>query len=339
MISTTITISTTTKPENAPPVPVPPPPPPPEKPPPPPPPPPLKPLLPPPAPARAAGRGEGEEPEGDQRGDGSAHAPIQAARRAGSGGAGRGGVALGHGRLADGAHPGRLRRGAGRRVADPDRAQQPADRHEQRRDQGPDVERVRPTPPRRPGPPPARPWPGPRARASAGGPGRRRRRAGAESARSPSRSSSVPPNWAATTAPSAATAIRPATRAIGVVDPRGDAGVGLVGVGEHRRGQRRDAGREAEREDQQRRQQVGDVVRVGADALQQASSPAAPSSGPPPMKTRGPIRSASRPTRRESANRSPRSASWPGRPPAPCSRRPAGGTARGRRTRRPGRRT
>ena len=54
----------------------------------------------------------------------------------------------------------------------------------------------------------------------------------------------------------------------GVVDARSDARVALVGVGQHGRGQRRHGGRQPEREEQQRGQEVGDVVDVGVDALE-----------------------------------------------------------------------
>ena len=64
-----------------------------------------------------------------------------------------------------------------------------------------------------------------------------------------------------------------------VVDAGGDAGVVLVGVGQHGRGQRRDRRDQAEREDQQRREQLGpvvDVLRPGAASARcRPRSPAA----------------------------------------------------------------
>ena len=55
----------------------------------------------------------------------------------------------------------------------------------------------------------------------------------------------------------------------GVVDAACQAGVVLVGVGQDGGGERRDGHRQAQREDQQRRQQLGHVVEVGLDLGQQ----------------------------------------------------------------------
>src|ERR1051325_3505148 len=50
-----------------------------------------------------------------------------------------------------------------------------------------------------------------------------------------------------------------------VVDARGDAGVALTRVCEHRRRQRRDDQRKPDREDEQRRQELGPVVEPGSE--------------------------------------------------------------------------
>ena len=60
--------------------------------------------------------------------------------------------------------------------------------------------------------------------------------------------SAGPENWAAITAPMRGDAEQPRGARDRVVDARGDPGVLLVGVGEHRRGQRRDGRRQADRE-------------------------------------------------------------------------------------------
>ncbi len=73
-----------------------------------------------------------------------------------------------------------------------------------------------------------------------------------------------------------------------VVDGRGDAGVGLVGIGEHRRRQRRDRHREPDREDAERGEQVGEVGRRACPMRASSRMPAAATSGPAPMKKRGP---------------------------------------------------
>ena len=74
-----------------------------------------------------------------------------------------------------------------------------------------------------------------------------------------------------------------------VVDARGDAGVLLVGVGEHRRGQRRHGRRQPDREHEQRGQQLGQVVGVGADAQHQQQAHGRRAARPPPMNQRGAV--------------------------------------------------
>ena len=83
------------------------------------------------------------------------------------------------------------------------------------------------------------------------------------------RSFSSAANCAAITAPMRGDAEQAGGARDRVVDPGGDPGVLLVGVGEHRRRQRRDGRRQAEREHEQRGQQLGEVVGVGADPQHQ----------------------------------------------------------------------
>ena len=117
-----------------------------------------------------------------------------------------------------------------------------------------------------------------------------------------------------------------------VVDRRGDAGVRLVGVGEHRRGERGDRHRQPDREQDQRRQQLGHVV--GARVRRAAAAHAA--GGDQRADRQEQVRAVAVGQRAEAARqqehherrrqrrRSP--------PPAPSSRRPAAGTRSGRRT-------
>ena len=111
------------------------------------------------------------------------------------------------------------------------------------------------------------------------------------------RSTSV--NDAAIAAPTAAVPSSPATRAIALLTP--DAIPPSFRAGEHGRRQRRDGHRQTEREDQQRRQDFGEVFGLQPGQLEQRQ-PGGAISGPTPMKKRGPKRSASAPKRRESRN-------------------------------------
>ena len=74
----------------------------------------------------------------------------------------------------------------------------------------------------------------------------------------------------------------------GVVDGRGDAGVALVGVGEHGRRQRRHRHREPEAEQEQRRQDVREVRTSSMPVRRRSRIPAAATIGPTPMNRRGP---------------------------------------------------
>ena len=87
----------------------------------------------------------------------------------------------------------------------------------------------------------------------------------------------------------------------GVVDRGRDPGVALVRVGEDGGDERGDREREPEGEYEECRQEFGDVVGVQPGAEQQQDADDA-TSGPAPMKSLGPRRSASPPKRRERAN-------------------------------------
>ena len=87
-----------------------------------------------------------------------------------------------------------------------------------------------------------------------------------------------------------------------VVDPGRDAGVLLVGVGEHGRRERGDRRREPEREHAAARAAAASRSPTWASTRSSRSSPAAATSGPTPMNSRGPKRSASAPARLESTN-------------------------------------
>ena len=72
-----------------------------------------------------------------------------------------------------------------------------------------------------------------------------------------------------------------------VVDRRGDAGVALVRVREHGRGERRDGHRQPDREEESAgRRSSGTTVSI--PVRRNSRMPAAASSGPTPMKSRGP---------------------------------------------------
>ena len=139
-------------------------------------------------------------------------------------------------------------------------------------------------------------------------------------------------NWAATTAPTAATASSPAMRAIALLTPEAIPALRLVRVGEHGRRERRDGGREAEREHEQRRQQVRDVVDVGVEPLHQDQAGgreqrAAAHEQPRPEPVREPPRAL-----REQEHDDGRRQHREPRVQRATSPPPAGGRARGRRT-------
>ena len=171
-------------------------------------------------------------------------------------------------------------------------------------------------------------------------PARPRLARGGESVRPASRSSSAELNCAETTAPMRGDGEQARDARDRVVDARGDAGVGLVGVGEHGRRQRRDRGREPEREDEQRREQVGGVVEV-------ARRCAASARGPAPTIERAEAHEQARPepvgeapgALREREHDERRGHQREPGLRARRSPRPAAGTARGRRTSRSARRT
>ena len=85
-------------------------------------------------------------------------------------------------------------------------------------------------------------------------------------------------------------------RAIALLTPEAMPGVARARVGEHGRGQRRDDQREPDGEEEQRRAAAPSSSRTAAERREIQSSAAAQTSGPMPMKRRGPNRIESRPT-------------------------------------------